>query len=200
MTGDHSLIILPKQMNNSEPENNVWQKLRDFFLVSKKQCSKICLVSQPCFHPPKIYDAWNILTSVALTSRIRYRNVVESRGLLDEHCQIGGQHPPSWLQLLLQGVPHSHSVSPAVEETACTGGVCHRSAAYLPPHQLHCVAVLLRLTLHWGFQHYLYSQHVPAAIRDTKFVHLSHASILDNTCFRLWVSLLGVPFIFMHDT
>lgn len=44
---------------------------------------------------------------------------------------------------------NSHSVSPPVEETACTGGVCHRSAAYLSPHQLHCVVVLLRLTLHW---------------------------------------------------
>lgn len=46
-----------------------------------------------------------------------------------------------------------------------------------------------------GIQHYLFSQHVPAAIRDTKFVHLSHVSCLDNTCLRLWVSL-GLPFIF----
>lgn len=79
MIADHSLIVLPKQMNNSEPENIVWQKLRDFFLVSKKQCSLNLFCFSALFHPPKIYDAWNILTSVALTSRIRYRNVVETR-------------------------------------------------------------------------------------------------------------------------
>ncbi len=42
-----------------------------------------------------LQNAWNILTSIALTNRIRYRHFVESRELLDEHCQIGGQHPPS---------------------------------------------------------------------------------------------------------
>ncbi len=134
-----------------------------------------------------LQNAWNILTSIALTNRIRYRNVVESRGLL-------------WT--LSDWWTASPFMITAVEENACAGGVCHRSTAYLPPRQLHCVAVLLRRALHWGFQHYLYSQHVPAAIRDTKFdtnlTNLPH--VLDNTCFRLWVSLLGVLFIFMHDT